>query len=128
MSAIGLATPNTPVEAPVTSQEALQATLTSQPDLSTKEGIIVYIKSKDWKGQEEHALAIAVCESNLSAKAFNGKGKDFSIGIYQINLHGNLALTRPSREWLENPRNNIDYAHGMFLKEGFKPWSCSKKI
>ena len=52
MSVIGLSTPNTTVYAPVTSQEALQATLTSQPDLSTKEGIIAYIKSKDWKSHD----------------------------------------------------------------------------
>ena len=122
MSVIGLSTPNTPVEAPTMAVEAISVELTS------KEAIVDYIRSKDWKGQEDLAVKIAVCESGLHSKALNDKGKDFSIGVYQINLYGNLALTRPSKEWLENPQNNIDYANEMFLKEGFRPWSCLKKV
>lgn len=124
MSVIGLSTPNTLVEAPT------MAVHEQKPDLSTKVGIESYIRSKDWKGQEELAVKIAHCESGMNPKAYNGNAKtgDASVGIFQINLYGNLAKERPSKEWLSNPKNNIDYAHEMFLKQKFKPWSCARKV
>jgi len=128
MSVIGLSTPNTTVYAPVASQEALQATLTSQTDLSTKEGIIAYIKSKDWN--DELAVKIFNCESGLNPKALNDNPRtgDFSVGIAQINLHGNLAKDRPSKEQLQDAKFNIDYAYSMYQKSGWKPWSCRVKV
>ncbi len=124
MSVIGLSTPHIPVEAPT------MAVHEQKPDFSTKTGIEAYIRSKDWKGQEDLAVKIAVCESGLKSTAYNGNAHtgDSSVGIFQINLYGNLAKERPSREWLSDPKNNIDYAHEMYLKEGFRPWTCTRKV
>lgn len=90
----------------------------------------MYIRSKDWKGETEKAVAIARCESGLNSKALNNNPRtgDFSVGVYQVNLHGNLAKNRPSKEWLMNPKNNVDYANEMFKREGFRPWTCSRKV
>lgn len=97
--------------------------------LSSKNSDIVkLICSKDWSC--ERALAIAKCESGLNPLAVNDNPKtgDYSIGLFQINLLGNLANSRPSAEWLKNPQNNIDYAYKMYQSQGWKPWSCNRKV
>ena len=122
MSVIGLATPNTPVEAPT------MAVHEQEPDLSTKVGIESYIHTKDWNG--DYAIKLFNCESGLNSKALNDNPltKDFSVGIAQINLYGNLAKDRPSKEQLYQAKFNIDYAYEMYKKDGFKPWSCVRRV
>ena len=119
MSAIGLATPNTPVEAPVMPVQAI---------LHDKQDIIAYIHTKDWNG--DYAVKLFNCESSLNPKALNDNPLtgDFSVGIAQINLHGNLAKDRPTKEQLYDAKFNIDYAYEMYKKAGFKPWSCVRKV
>jgi hypothetical protein len=68
-------------------------------------------------------VAIGRCESNLTA---NRIGDDYvirglhapSVGVFQIRLLDG----RPSREWLLNEDNNIQYAFDMFSKQGTRPW------
>lgn len=74
------------------------------------------------------AIQIARCESGLRPDALNDnpRTRDYSVGVFQINLYGNLSKTRPSEEWLKNYQNNISYAHEMYLRSGFGPWTCSR--
>lgn len=58
----------------------------------------------------------------------NPKSGDYSIGLFQINLMGNLAKSRPTAEWLKDPVNNINYAYKMYQSQGWSPWSCSRKV
>lgn len=71
-----------------------------------------------------------MCESAGVPEAhnYNPHTKDNSIGLFQINLWGELAKERPSVEWLKNPVNNISYSYELWKKEGWNPWSCGKLI
>lgn len=70
-------------------------------------------------------LAIMMAESGCNADHINnnpGTG-DYSVGLLQINLFGALANSRPSADWLFNPTNNIDYAHKLYERSGYSPWT-----
>lgn len=75
----------------------------------------------------EKALEIAKCESGLNPSAINDNPKtgDYSVGLFQINLYGDLAKERPSREWLLIPENNIQFAYELYLKRGWGAWGCN---
>lgn len=96
-------------------------------------------------GEEgELALAIAKAESGLNPKAMNTNSNtgDYSIGIFQINLIGNLFDGRLKRarhlgytgegtrealtEWLQDEDNNINYAYSMSRTNGWSAWSTYK--
>lgn len=76
----------------------------------------------------QEAKSVANCESHLNPRAGeNG----YNIGLFQINIYGKLALSRPSKEWLLNAENNISYASKIFKSHGTfkKAWViCSKKV
>lgn len=88
----------------------------------------------------ESALKIANCESKgeneygifqkYRSLAMNEDGiVDMSYGVFQINLIPPLNLTRPSKQWLLNADNNIEYAYMMSGGgTNWQPWSCSKII
>ena len=124
MATIGLLAPHTPLEAPV--QEVV-AEVVYVPDFTTKEGIEAYIRYK-FGDSGDIAVKVANCESGLNPHATNEKGRDRSYGIFQVNLYGSLANSRPSKEWLKIAENNIDYSHAMFIKEGWRPWTCHKRL
>ena len=72
------------------------------------------------------ALRIAICESGLNPNALNDNPRtsDYSVGLFQINLYGELAKSRPSEEWLRVPENNVAYAYEMYQRSGWTPWTC----
>ena len=126
MATIGLIAPPTPLEAPV--QEVV-AEVVYVPNFTSKEGVEAYIRYK-FGASGDMAVKVAKCESGLNPNALNNnpRTRDYSVSIFQINLYGSLANSRPSKEWLMNPKNNIDYSHAMFLREGWRPWSCARKL
>lgn len=76
----------------------------------------------------ETAIAICNCESGGNPLAHNSTPPDNSVGLFQINLYGSLASSRPSADWLKVPANNIEYAFGMWQGSGWQPWTCIYKI
>jgi len=70
------------------------------------------------------ALHIARCESNLNPKALNNnpQTRDYSVGIFQINLYGSLKDARPSEEMLYDPAFNVSYAYQIYQKQGWNAW------
>lgn len=98
--------------------------------VSTADGMCERYRSEiakyDWP--VETALAICACESGGNHNALNSTPPDYSVGLFQINLYGALAVSRPSESWLRNPSNNISYAYGMYQSSGFTPWTCFYKI
>lgn len=92
---------------------------------TTEEQIIAYIWEK-FGYEAESAFAILSCENGkLDPYAINIYNSDGSIdvGIFQINsIHGY------SVEYLQDWKNNIDMAYGIFERDGWSAWSCSWKI
>lgn len=77
------------------------------------------------------AYQIMWCESegNPTNHNFSHETKDDSWGLFQVNLYGKLALTRPPAEWLKIPENNIEFAYKLYLEQGWGAWrNCYNKI
>lgn len=98
------------------------------PQNANSTEVIQLIRNK-FGVQADNAIKVATCESGLRS---NAVGDAFwiggiyaeSIGIFQIRL----LAGRPSKEWLMNANNNVDYAYNMWKSQGWGPWSCAKKL
>jgi len=67
------------------------------------------------------------CESGGDPEVINTVSPDYSVGLFQINLYGNLAKSRPSEEWLKVPENNIAYAYELYQGRGWVHWlNCAR--
>jgi hypothetical protein len=88
--------------------------------------VVIKEIQKVFGSSSKKAIQIATCESGLNPFVLNDNPRtgDYSVGVFQINLYGNLAKNRPSEEWLKDYRNNISYAHEMYISQGWVPWSC----
>ncbi len=76
-------------------------------------------------------VKIADCESNFNSTVINYSTttKDYSVGILQINLYGDLAKERPSEEELKDPVKNIEYGYNLWKSQGYNAWrNCLNKI
>ncbi len=72
----------------------------------------------DWNQQDAYKVMYQESSNNPLTVNDNPATGDYSIGCFQINIRGNLALTRPSKEWLQNPVNNVSYAYQMYINQG----------
>lgn len=68
------------------------------------------------------AVAIALAESSGNPRASNKKGRDYSIGLWQINMlaHGKRFGSEAA---LHDPMKNAEAAMALFRESGFQPWS-----
>lgn len=84
---------------------------------------------KQYFGAEwENAKRVGICESHLNPAAIHDSKGSYSVGIFQINIYGRLASSRPPKEWLMDAENNIKYAANMFHGQGWRPWGCAKIV
>ena len=76
-------------------------------------------------------LAIARRESNCLPNVHNGRGRDDSYGLGQINTYGNLwgelqwRCGLEYKEQLYDPETNIRCMAELYKAYGMKPWSTS---
>ncbi len=76
-------------------------------------------------------MQIMALESGCNPTALNNNPatRDYSVGLFQINLFGGNAASRPSEEWLKVPENNIAYAYKLYkTPTGYNHWTVYKKI
>lgn len=82
------------------------------------------------------ARAVMLCESGGVADRhnYNPATKDNSWGLYQVNLWGGNARTRPPATELIKPEVNIAYAYGLYISQGRRfgttgGWfNCARKL
>ena len=77
----------------------------------------------DWDAEIAYKVMMAESGGKETALNNNPSTKDYSVGLFQINLYGNLADYRPSKKWLSVGSNNIEYAYKMWTESGWTPWS-----
>jgi len=95
----------------------------------TRQEIESLVSQYDW--DRDIAVHIAYCESSFNASVVNDNPntRDYSIGLFQINLYGANAKYRPSEQWLKNPENNIAYAFELYQNGGWNHWrNCYNKF
>ena len=82
------------------------------------------VEKYDW--DDEIALQIMDKESGCDSSIVNNNPAtgDYSVGLYQINLFGDNAKSRPPEEELKIPEKNIQFAYNLYKKTGFtRSWS-----
>jgi hypothetical protein len=85
------------------------------------------ICSYDWDCNTANAIAWA--ESGHNQYAANWVYPDASVGVFQINLNAHAwnipgYTWEEKTAWLQNPYNNIWYAHQLYLQSGWWPWGA----
>ena len=85
---------------------------------------------KHFGPQWQNAKRVMECESSGRPGVVNDNPStgDYSVGLFQINLIGNLRHSRPSEAWLKTAENNISYAAQMQKSQGWTPWSCARML
>jgi len=80
--------------------------------------------------QIDNALKIMNAESGGNPKAhnLNHQTRDNSYGLFQINLYGGLAKSRPQGWQLLDPEFNVKYAAELQGKQSWKIWSTHKVL
>lgn len=71
------------------------------------------------------ALAIAQCESGFNRNALHQSNKEYSVGIFQINLKVHHDITE---EEARNPFLNVNWAMEQMISSGFSAWTCAKMV
>ena len=88
------------------------------------------IRSYDWN--DDVAIKIMMAESSCNTEVVNNNPatKDYSIGLFQINIYGGNAKHRPSEKELKDPHTNIEFAYNLYKDYGFQSqWGvCRKKV
>jgi len=72
----------------------------------------------DWDYNEAKSIMIVESGNNPLIKNDDPSTGDYSIGCFQVNLRGDLAQSRPSEEWLRDPKNNTEWAYEHYISQG----------
>lgn len=80
----------------------------------------------DWN--VDTMMRIMYLESKCNPNALNDspRTRDYSVGLLQINLYGNLKYDRPSASILKNPATNIKIGYEIYKHQGYNAWSVYK--
>lgn len=85
-----------------------------------------------WRGKDaQTAVAIVPAESSFETMKTNFAGRDYSFGLWQINMKGQMGADRrakyglSSNEQLFDPATNARVAHAIYTEAGnkFTDWS-----
>jgi len=74
--------------------------------------------------QVQNAIDIAECESGGWTGAWAFEGED-SRGLFQLNVEAHPDLLTYD---LFDPQINAYFASGLWLREGWAPWSCAEQL
>lgn len=77
----------------------------------------------DWN--VETMMRICALESKGNPLAVNDTPRtgDYSVGLLQVNLYGNLAKSRPTEAELKIPEKNIAFSYKLFRSGGYRQWA-----
>lgn len=80
--------------------------------------------------ESKNALRVARCESGLDPDAIAyEKNGSISRGIFQINsVHEGTLYRKNETQKLFDPNFNIQIAYKLWKQQGWRPWSCAKKL
>lgn len=92
-----------------------------------KEEILAYIEEL-WGTEAKRAKEIFYCESGFQEKVIS---RTSDVGVAQINLaaHWTKIPGRTRQEkiaWLQDYRNNLNFAYALWKRAGWQPWVCSR--
>lgn len=76
------------------------------------------ISQYDWN--VDVAMAVMKAESSCNSQVVNNNQstRDYSVGLFQINIYGANARTRPSEAELKDPVTNISWAYSIYQGNG----------
>lgn len=93
-------------------------------DANNKEHVIEYIhyiaEKEDVPVQK--VLKIAKCESGFNKDALNHTDREYSVGIFQINLKAHTYITE---DQARNPFFNIGWAVDRMREGKWSWWTCA---
>lgn len=107
--------------------EASEAT-TVLPEVTPCDYYKQLIRQYDWN--DEIAISIMLAESQCDVDVVNDNPatKDYSVGLFQVNLYGTNAKYRPSEEALKDPKVNIEFAYKLYKSSGFQSqWGVCRR-
>lgn len=70
-------------------------------------------------------MAIAKCESGFNKNALHSTEKEYSVGVFQINLKAHRDVTE---EQALNPFFNINWAIDQMVLGHFSMWTCWRPV
>jgi hypothetical protein len=72
----------------------------------------------DWPIEQAKSIMMIESENDPSIINDNPATGDYSIGCFQVNILGNLANNRPSKDQLLDPKINIKWAYNHYIAMG----------
>jgi hypothetical protein len=86
------------------------------------------IEQYDWNVD----TAMEICKHESEGREWvvndNPATKDYSVGLFQINLFGANAKYRPSEATLKIPEENVAYAYELYKSSGFQSqWGVCRR-
>ncbi len=117
-SAPTTAAPASPQGGFATAQSSPTAAAPGAPSVAGSGSCADEIAKYDWPKDQAERIMQQESGNNPGKLNDNPLTGDYSVGCFQVNLFGRLALNRPSEDWLKVASNNVSYAYGMWKGAG----------